>query len=59
MVSRTHLCNDVSITNGDSMKTCILALALVFSATFAYAHSGGTDSQGCHVDHKTGQRHCH
>ncbi|CAN7590728.1 YHYH domain-containing protein [Acidovorax delafieldii] len=23
------------------------------------AHSGGTDSQGCHLDHKTGMRHCH
>ncbi|WP_227461464.1 YHYH domain-containing protein [Cupriavidus pauculus] len=24
-----------------------------------WAHSGGTDSQGCHIDHKTGIRHCH
>ncbi|MCG5263359.1 MULTISPECIES: YHYH domain-containing protein [Burkholderiaceae] len=24
-----------------------------------WAHSGGTDSQGCHMDHKTGIRHCH
>lgn len=22
-------------------------------------HSGGTDNNGCHVDHQTGQRHCH
>lgn len=25
----------------------------------AIAHSGGTDAQGCHIDHKTGIRHCH
>ncbi|WP_239143065.1 YHYH domain-containing protein [Variovorax sp. WS11] len=24
-----------------------------------WAHSGGTDRQGCHVDHKNGGRHCH
>ncbi|MFT3815449.1 MAG: YHYH domain-containing protein [Acidovorax sp.] len=35
------------------MKT-IIALILA-----AFAHSGGTDSQGCHVDHRTGVRHCH
>jgi hypothetical protein len=23
------------------------------------AHSGGTDQNGCHIDHKTGIRHCH
>ena len=23
------------------------------------AHSGGTDKNGCHVDSKTGYRHCH
>jgi hypothetical protein len=25
----------------------------------ALAHSGGTDQNGCHQDHKTGSRHCH
>ncbi|MGL4827044.1 MAG: YHYH domain-containing protein [Vibrionaceae bacterium] len=25
----------------------------------AFAHSGGTDSNGCHRDSKTGLRHCH
>ncbi|WP_419693570.1 YHYH domain-containing protein [Mesorhizobium muleiense] len=25
----------------------------------AYAHSGGTDSNGCHKNHKTGDYHCH
>ncbi|MEC6882189.1 YHYH domain-containing protein [Photobacterium piscicola] len=23
------------------------------------AHSGGTDSNGCHTNHKTGVYHCH
>ena len=40
------------------MKT-IIAIAIVLAAGFAQAHSGGTDKQGCHVDHKTGKRHCH
>ncbi|WP_348627055.1 YHYH domain-containing protein [Mesorhizobium sp. M4B.F.Ca.ET.049.02.1.2] len=25
----------------------------------AYAHSGGTDANGCHTNHKTGEYHCH
>lgn len=25
----------------------------------AFAHSGGTDSNGCHKNSKTGKRHCH
>ncbi|WP_352717766.1 YHYH domain-containing protein [Mesorhizobium sp. M0563] len=28
-------------------------------ATSANAHSGGTDSNGCHKNHKTGDYHCH
>lgn len=40
------------------MKTMI-AIAIVFAASFAHAHSGGTDKQGCHVDSRTGIRHCH
>ncbi|MBD9405900.1 YHYH domain-containing protein [Acidovorax sp. ACV02] len=40
------------------MKTLIALLALC--ATVAvHAHSGGTDKQGCHMDSKTGIRHCH
>jgi hypothetical protein len=40
------------------MKAIFLALSLLASAA-AMAHSGGTDSQGCHVDSRTGLRHCH
>ncbi|TQK09901.1 hypothetical protein FB598_2896 [Herbaspirillum sp. SJZ106] len=36
-----------------------LALSLLLVSALSFAHSGGTDSQGCHVDHKTGVRHCH
>lgn len=40
------------------MKAIVLTLSLLAS-TAAMAHSGGTDSQGCHVDSRTGLRHCH
>jgi hypothetical protein len=40
------------------MKAVILAVMMVASG-FAMAHSGGTDKQGCHTDHKNGTRHCH
>ncbi|WP_155399336.1 YHYH domain-containing protein [Vibrio campbellii] len=36
----------------------IISLALAFSLP-VMAHSGGTDSNGCHTDHSTGTRHCH
>jgi hypothetical protein len=35
----------------------VLLLALVSSP--AFAHFGGTDSRGCHKDHKTGGYYCH
>jgi len=43
------------------MKKVILILALmtVFATSIAFAHSGRTDSTGCHTDHRTGIRHCH
>ena len=44
------------------MKTFILALSalavLSWSSPIA-AHSGGTDANGCHRDHKRGGYHCH
>ena len=37
-----------------------LALAFCpFSATTAAAHPGGTNAEGCHTDHRTGEYHCH
>ena len=32
---------------------------LVWSTIPAQAHSGGTNSSGCHHNHKTGGYHCH
>lgn len=37
----------------------LIALFVLCAALGTQAHSGGTDSQGCHVDHKTGMKHCH
>jgi hypothetical protein len=37
----------------------IIAIALLLAANLALAHSGGTDSNGCHRDTKAGTSHCH
>ncbi|RVG58487.1 YHYH domain-containing protein [Sinorhizobium meliloti] len=42
------------------MKLIILSIAIVSSfATSAWAHSGGTNDQGCHTNHSNGSYHCH
>ena len=42
------------------MKKILLILLFASSLlTLSFAHSGGTDSRGCHTDHKTGIYHCH
>lgn len=42
------------------MKKLILILSLLAAVPVTvYAHSGGTDAMGCHIDHRTGIRHCH
>lgn len=40
------------------MKT-LLILSLIITSTFAYGHSGRTDSSGCHNDRINGGYHCH
>jgi len=42
-------------------KLVVVTLAALFmvGTTVAYAHSGGTNSEGCHKNHKTGGYHCH
>ena len=42
-------------------RTIIIAIAAALTAWGGYAisHSGGTDANGCHKDHKTGDFHCH
>lgn len=41
------------------MKKLLAVLCAALMAGAVFAHSGGTDSQGCHYDRKTGIRHCH
>jgi len=40
------------------MKKLFILLTLSISAT-SFAHSGGTNSAGCHHDRKRGGYHCH
>ncbi|MBD1220474.1 YHYH domain-containing protein [Acinetobacter seifertii] len=37
----------------------IIYLLIGLAVTNANAHSGGTNSSGCHTNSKTGQYHCH
>lgn len=39
--------------------TLISILTLYGAIDIVKAHSGGTDSQGCHHDRKHGGKHCH
>ncbi len=42
------------------MKLAYLTLSLVITvSTAVFAHSGGTDANGCHYDHIHGGYHCH
>lgn len=41
------------------MKKFLIVLCLGICTTTVFAHSGGTDSKGCHVKKSTGERHCH
>ncbi len=40
------------------MKKLILLIAIICTSS-AFAHSGRTDSRGCHHDHIHGGYHCH
>ena len=42
-----------------SLGVVVLASALTFNSSYAFAHSGNTDSSGCHTETRTGTRHCH
>jgi len=37
----------------------LFGLISALSAQPVFSHSGGTDSNGCHTNRKTGQYHCH
>ncbi len=36
-----------------------LFVAMLLLPTFVYGHGGGTNSNGCHTNNKTGIVHCH
>ena len=40
------------------MRTVILLLSLILAGP-VFSHSGGTNDNGCHNDHKNGGYHCH
>ncbi len=40
------------------LQGVVLAMGFVAAAT-VYSHSGGMDKNGCHVNSRTGERHCH
>jgi hypothetical protein len=44
---------------GTPMKKLIVVVLTTLLAAHAFAHSGGTDSNGCHHNRKTGDYHCH
>lgn len=37
----------------------IACMAMAFPVPPTAAHPGGTNAQGCHTNHKTGDYHCH
>jgi len=39
--------------------SAILIGILMLASSAVFAHSGGTDSNGCHHDRKNGGYHCH
>jgi len=41
------------------MYRIIWSIFFIVIGGCAQAHPGGTDANGCHVDKKTGERHCH
>ena len=41
------------------MKKIAVLIAGMLLSLSALAHSGGTDKNGCHRDHETGDYHCH
>ena len=37
----------------------VMFIGLVSLAVPAVSHGGGLDAEGCHMDRKAGERHCH
>jgi len=41
------------------LSAILIAALLSITSVAVFAHSGGTDSKGCHRNHKTNDYHCH
>ena len=41
------------------LRLALAALLLLSPSQTVLPHSGGTNSEGCHTDHRTGDYHCH
>lgn len=41
------------------MKILILGTSCLMFSIYSFAHSGRTDSSGCHNDRRNGTYHCH
>lgn len=41
------------------LSAVLIAAVLALTSVATFAHSGGTDSKGCHHNRKTGDYHCH
>ena len=58
--TRHALDASVLVTSIAVTRRLVLAMVItVLAATPVIAHGGGLDSQGCHTNSKTGDRHCH
>jgi hypothetical protein len=57
---RSHGYKNMSMEQALMKLSAILIAALLsITSVAAFAHSGGTDSKGCHRNHKTNDYHCH
>lgn len=41
------------------MIGAVLVAVMLLTSVAASAHGGRTDKNGCHMERKTGTRHCH
>ncbi len=47
------------LLGGAAIASVLLATDHSHTDGFVTSHSGGTNSEGCHNDHKRGTYHCH
>lgn len=60
-LTRAELMKKILVIALFSLAPAFFAVAHTGNTNFSgdVAHSGGTDKNGCHRDHKRGGRHCH